>query len=267
MAGSRPAIFTAVSGTRTPYLQQQPIGTEARTRAPSEPESRPRAAHSKKKDFRWKRTRHSHRGKQDLVQKQLKQADLDTLKLAAQQDYIELKYLDESGCCLWSPVSYSYSRVGMQKRIEQTDRRSGRISILGVWQPDKSFEYALACGSFNSSSYIKVMDWVAQQAFQTLTQTGRMTVIVQDNGSLHTSALTRQQWQIWQQQGLFLFFLPKYCSEMNRIEDEWHQLKTHEIAGQMFEDEYDLALAIINGMEARCVAGGYTLERFKFNSA
>jgi len=26
-------------------------------------------------------------------------------------------------------------------------------------------------------------------------------------------------------------------SEMNRIEDEWHQLKTHEIAGRMFEDD------------------------------
>jgi hypothetical protein len=31
---------------------------------------------------------------------------------------------------------------------------------------------------------------------------------------------------------------------MNRIEDQWHQLKAHEIAGQMFEDEYDLAVAI-----------------------
>ena len=54
---------------------------------------------------------------------------------------------------------------------------------------------------------------------------------------------------------------------MNRIEDEWHQLKTHEIAGRMFEDEYDLALAIMDGMEARSLKGGYTLERFKFNSA
>ena len=53
---------------------------------------------------------------------------------------------------------------------------------------------------------------------------------------------------------------------MNRIEDEWHQLKTHELAGQMFEDEYDLALAIMAGMEARSLYGGYTLERFKFNS-
>ena len=66
----------------------------------------------------------------------------------AQLGYIELMYLDESGCQLWSPASYSYSRVGEQKCIEQTERRKGRISILGLWQPDNSFKYALACGSF-----------------------------------------------------------------------------------------------------------------------
>ena len=94
-----------------------------------------------------------------------------------------------------------------------------------------------------------------------------MTVIVQDNGSLHKSNKTCQQWQRWQAQGLFLFFLPPYCSEMNQIEEQWHQLKAHEIAGRMFEDEYDLALAVIDGMEARSLKGGYSLERFKFNSA
>ena len=179
---------------------------------------------------------------------------------------VELIYLDESGCQLWSPASYSYSRKGEQKCLEQTERRNGRISILGVWQPDKSFKYALACGSFKSESYIKFIDWIAEQAFETFRTTGRMTVVVQDNGSLHKSNLTRQQWQRWYSQGLFLFFLPPYCSEMNRIEDQWHQLKTHEIAGRMFEDEYDLALAIMDGMEARSIEGGYTLERFKFNS-
>lgn len=173
---------------------------------------------------------------------------------------------DVSGCCLWSPVSYSYSRIGTQKRLEQTQRRGKRISILGLWQPDNRFEYALAYGGFNSESYIKVIDWIADKAFETLTQTGRLTVIVQDNGSLHTSHLTQQQWQRWQNKGLFLFFLPQYCSQMNRIEDEWHQLKTHEIAGRMFEHEYDLAIAIMDGMETRSIKGGYSLERFKFNS-
>ncbi len=98
--------------------------------------------------MRWKRTRHSHQAKQDFEYNWLKQAQLDALLQVAQSGYIELMYLDESGCQLWSPASYSYSRKGEQKRIEQTQRRNGRISILGLWQPNKSFKYALACGSF-----------------------------------------------------------------------------------------------------------------------
>ncbi len=53
---------------------------------------------------------------------------------------------------------------------------------------------------------------------------------------------------------------------MNPIEGEWHQLKAHEIAGQMFDDELDLAYAIIDGVEARAKAGEYQTERYKFPS-
>lgn len=199
--------------------------------------------------------------------KALKAADLETLKIAASQGYIELKYLDESGCCLESPVSYSYSRIGEQKHIEQTKTYGERISILGVWQPEQSFDYALVQGSFNKERYVKVMNWIAQKSEQTLKQTGRLTVIVQDNGSPHTSHLAREHWQQWQLQGLFLFFLPPYCSQMNLIEAQWHQLKTHEIAGRIFDNEYDLANAIMQGMKSRSQQGGWTLERLMFKSA
>ncbi len=57
---------------------------------------------------------------------------------------MDLKYLDEAGFCLWSPVSYSYSRIKEQKRLEQVPRRGNRISILGLWQPGEHFDYALA---------------------------------------------------------------------------------------------------------------------------
>ncbi len=188
--------------------------------------------------------------------------------LAAEEGLVDIKYLDEAGFCLWSPVSYSYSPIGEQKRLEQTPTRHGRrISILGLWQPAEGFEYALSQGGFKGQSYIQVMDWVAQNASQTLAQTGRITVIVQDNGSLHTSRLVQQQWPRWQEQGLFIFFLPPYCSEMNPIETQWRQLKCHEVAGQMFDNEYDLALTVIKGMEARSKAGDYRLERFIFNCA
>ena len=54
---------------------------------------------------------------------------------------------------------------------------------------------------------------------------------------------------------------------MNFIETEWHQIKTHELAGRIFEDEYDLAIAVIQGVEARAQRGQYDTERFLFNSA
>jgi len=120
---------------------------------------------------------------------------------AAQEGHLELKYLDEAGFCLWSPVSYSYSRIGEQKRMEQTLKRYGRRMV-------------------------------------------------------------QQQWSRWQEQGLFIFFLPPYCSEMNPIETQWRQLKGHEIAGQMFDNEYDLAMTVIDGIEAHSTAGGYAIGTF-----
>ena len=70
---------------------------------------------------------------------------------------MDLKYLDEAGFCLWRPVSYSYSPIGAQKRLEQTPQRYGnRISILGVWQPAQGFEYALAQGGFKRSEERRV---------------------------------------------------------------------------------------------------------------
>jgi transposase len=97
----------------------------------------------------------------------------------------------------------------------------------------------LAIGSFTSKSYIKLLDWEAERALKRLENTGQITVVVQDNGSLHRSQQVQAKWREWQDKGLYFFFLPKYCSQMNLIEPEWHQLKTHELAGRMFEDEYD----------------------------
>jgi len=182
----------------------------------------------------WKRTRQSNKDKQDQQQRQIKQADLEMLELAAAAGEIELKYLDESGFCMWSPVSYTYFPRGQQKHLAQTRRRGRRLSILGVMQPLISFVYGLVIGAFTSDSYLKLMESVAQTAYEHLVTTGCITVVVQDNGPIHTSSKLQQRWSDWEKKGLYIFFLPKYCSEMNRIELEWHQLKTHELARQMF---------------------------------
>ena len=52
---------------------------------------------------------------------------------------------------------------------------------------------------------------------------------------------------------------------MNRIEDEWLHLKRDELATRVFEDEVDLAQALIEAIENRGKNGRYPVERFKFN--
>ena len=53
---------------------------------------------------------------------------------------------------------------------------------------------------------------------------------------------------------------------MNRIENEWQRLKEDELAGRMFVDEYELAIAVMEAVEARAKQNGYTVQRYCFHS-
>lgn len=184
------------------------------------------------------------------------------LELSAAAGEIDLKYLDESGFCMWSEPSYTYYQRGEQKRLEQTNRRGRRLSIIGLFQPLISFVYGLVIGGVNRKSYIHMMEEEASEA----QRVGRIRVIVQDNGSIHRCKEIQQLWSKWESQGLYIFFLPKYCSEMNPIELEWQHLKKDELAGKMFEDELDLAYSVIDGVQARGEKNNTSTYRVKFNS-
>lgn len=73
----------------------------------------------------------------------------------------------------------------------------------------------------------------AEAAEAEFRKSGKIRVIVQDNGSIHLSKYTREHWEAWRDRGLYLFFLPPYCSEMNRIELEWLHVKRDELAGRI----------------------------------
>ena len=82
---------------------------------------------------------------------------------------------------MWSEPSYTYYQLGEQKCLEQTKRRGRRLSIIGLLQPVVSFVYGLVIGGVNRKSYIQMMEREAQEA----EKTGRVRVVVQDNGPIH----------------------------------------------------------------------------------
>jgi len=183
------------------------------------------------------------------------------LELAAAGE-IDLKYLDESGFCAWSEPGYTYYKKGEQKRLEQTKNRGRRLSIVGLFQLLSSFVYGLVIGGVDRKAYIQMMEKEAEEA----AELKRLRIIVQDNGPIHRCHEVQQLWSKWESQGLYIFFLPKYCSEMNPIELEWQHLKKDELAGQIFEDELELAYAVIDGVGARGKKGNYRTQRIKFKS-
>jgi putative transposase len=144
--------------------------------------------------------------------KEIGQADLDMLELAAATGEICLKYLDESGFSLWSNASYTWFFRGQQKAIEQTKRKGRRIRFCGFLEPGKSFNYGLSLKGFNSHSYIELMDWEAQSAQKRLEKTGQITVIIQDQAPIHKSKAVKALISDWEEFGLYIFQLPKYCS-------------------------------------------------------
>jgi transposase len=221
----------------------------------------------KKKRRKWKRVKNCVRKHPEPQQKNAKKADLALLKSEFNEGRLCLKYLDEAGFSLWSSVSYSYIEIGKQKVIHQSKKRGKRLNILGIYEPGRSFSYALTIGSFKKESFIRILDKEAEEAEKRRAERGIETVIVLDNYSVHKSHQVKQKEKEWQAQGLYLFFLPTYSPELNLIESEWHQIKTHEICGRMFEDEYDLVMAVKESLKKRSCQRGIFLQQFKLNSA
>lgn len=250
--------------SRAPSLQCCSTESEVGPRAAGTPWSRTTQTDAEKKNYRWKRIRKAPALKPASDFVRAKRSDWELLKQWAEAGEVCLKYLDESGCCCESSTEYAYNQRGKQKRVHQRQPRGRRVNIWGVWQPQVGFDYALMIGSLKTPTFLQLMDWQGAKAEAHFKLTRQLTVIVLDNASVHRSRLTQERLKLWQQQGLLLFFLPPYNPQMNRIEDQWLHLKRDELAGRVFEDEFDLAMAIIEGMESKAQQGHYVIERFIF---
>ena len=61
---------------------------------------------------------------------------------------------------------------------------------MGLWQPLVSFFYGLVLGSMKSKEFIAMMNQQAKIA----NETGRIRVIVLDNGSIHVSKMVKEKY-------------------------------------------------------------------------
>jgi transposase len=72
-------------------------------------------------------------------------------------------------------------------------------------------------------------------------------VVVLDNASLHVSKVTKAARPGLAKAGIYLYYLPPYSPELNRIEAAFKQVKHHEITTRSHPSKAELRAAVESG--------------------
>lgn len=103
-----------------------------------------------------------------------------------------------------------------------TPGKNARVAVCGACRwPDGPFVFSYGLKSVNTAHFVELLAKLERRA----KRTGKLIVMVIDNGSAHTSK--RSTAEIERLQGLVqVYWLPTYTSEqLNEIEGLWKHLK------------------------------------------
>ncbi len=75
-------------------------------------------------------------------------------------------------------------------------------------------------------------------------------VVVLDNAGIHTSRVVKAARPGLARLGIFLYYLPPYSPELNRIEPVFKQVKHHEMPTRSFTTRAELRKAVEDGFDA-----------------
>jgi len=170
----------------------------------------------KKLNMLWKRMKRGISKSPYEWELEVKLPRLEELKKQAQKGDIAIKYLDESGFSLKPDVPYAWQEKG--ERITLKSCQSKRISVLGLMDCDYHLDYEIYQGTIKSDTVIKFLDKISEN----LT---KVTVVVLDQASIHTSDEFVEKLEEWRAKKLEIFWLPPYSPKYNLIEILWRFIK------------------------------------------
>jgi len=171
----------------------------------------------KERHWIWKRCRRSvkahgnsalfEQGQRVLKAFQDKEADGD----------IELFYLDESGFSSGSCVPYAWQKQGRTRALPANV--PGRVNVIGLMNRQGTGYFHPVETTVTSATVAEAMAGFIQSR-----PDDKLTVVVMDNAPLHKKAVREGQAD-WLLGRVWVWFLPPYSPELNRIEMLWKKIK------------------------------------------
>ena len=132
------------------------------------------------------------------------------------ENRIDLFFSDESGFQLVPNLPYGWQPKG--EYIRMLPRKGKNLSIFGLLSTDNRLISYPTEQNTNADFIIKCLD-------NFKTKIKKPTVIIMDNAPIHRAKKMMAKRKEWEKENLFIFFLPKYCPHLNRIETLWRKVK------------------------------------------
>jgi transposase len=159
---------------------------------------------------------------------------------------LRLFYLDESGFSPSLPTGYSWCLPGHRKRVRYEYPPGPRVNALATYEPLAPapglevvpFERTLT--SDDLLTYLR----------DRLPAADIPRVVVLDNAGIHTSKVVKAARPGLAKLGAYLYYLPPYRPELNRIEPVFKQIKHHEMPTRSFTTRAELRKAVEDGFGA-----------------
>ena len=183
---------------------------------------------ARRSGLRWKRMRKSLKSRRDDDEFEAACDDLCELMECHKSRQLDLYYFDEAGFSLNPTVPYAWQPIG--ETTEIPSRRSRQVNALGFLRLDSKLRAYSVEGSIDSEVVIACFNDFCKSR-----RRRRPAFVVMDNASAHTSSEFERHIPLWEEKGLFLYFLPPYCPELNLIEILWRMIKYHWLPLKAYE--------------------------------
>lgn len=145
-----------------------------------------------------------------------KKEELALLEHQSEQNAIDLYYGDETGVNESGYVPYGWQFKDEKVGIKVIHGK--QINCFGILSRDNKLVFQTTTQSINSDFIISFMEKFSFEI-------KKKTVIILDNARIHTAHKIKERLKVWQNRGLYIFYLPPYSPHLNIIERLWKELK------------------------------------------
>lgn len=158
----------------------------------------------------------------------------------SEQGIVDLFYGDESHVCSEGYVPYGWQFPGEDVFIPS--QKGYRLNCWGLISRGNECYWHTSEDSIDSRFVLERLDILSLSIH-------KPTFIVLDNASIHTARIIKARLPVWQQRGLYLFYLPTYSPHLNIAETLWRHMKGGWLRPEDYCDDETLAYAV-----NRCLA-------------